>query len=247
MLLQPFALRRSGVSKYSAIPSLNQRGQSLSRVCSPQLKAIWCVASWTIVATVRAASGRAKIWLICCRRLRPPAAAPLRLDARQIVHRHAVAQQPEVADDRLARVAELRPGELQVRLPVGKDDGDQRELGRMKLETPVRPEIDERHVQPLEQRAAPLGVGRRRVVEDQVVRRRMHAESVRQLGQEPFGDFVAGERLEGPLVAGVLDLLVGRDCPKRPIPRQQQQPAVLGLRQDSPRHLDRLAVARSVT
>ena len=61
---QPLALRRSGVSKYMAIPSLNQRGQSLNRVCSPQLKAIWCVASWTIVDTVRRASGWAKIWLI---------------------------------------------------------------------------------------------------------------------------------------------------------------------------------------
>ena len=51
------ALRRSGVSKYMAMPSLNHSGQSLCRACRPQLKAIWCVASWTIVATVRTASG----------------------------------------------------------------------------------------------------------------------------------------------------------------------------------------------
>ena len=47
-----------------AMPSLNHLGQSLSRWCSPLLKAIWCVASWTIVETVPGALGLARNSLI---------------------------------------------------------------------------------------------------------------------------------------------------------------------------------------
>ena len=64
MPAQPVACPKSGVSQYMAMPSLNHLGQSLNRWCSPLLKAIWCVASWTIVETAPGALGLARNWLI---------------------------------------------------------------------------------------------------------------------------------------------------------------------------------------
>ena len=52
-----------------------------------------------------------------------------------------------------------------------------------------------------------------------------------------FGDLVAGVGLERLLVAGVFDLLVGRDRPNHAVAGQHQQPAVLGLDQQLGRSL----------
>ena len=63
----------------------------------------------------------------------------------------------------------------------------------MQIEALVLPVIGERFVQPLEQRAGPLGVRPRRVVADDIVRRGITAEAGRQLGQHLLGEFGRGE------------------------------------------------------
>ena len=79
---------------------------------------------------------------------------------------------------------------------IGEHDDTQRELGLVQLDALALPVVGERFVQPLEQRAGPLGVRPRGVVADDIVGRVIAAEAGRQLGQHLLGEFGRRERLE---------------------------------------------------
>ena len=79
--------------------------------------------------------------------------------------------------------AELGPGVLGVGRLVAEHEHRQRMLRRRHLAAALLPVGDERLLQPLQQRARPLGVGARRVVADDVVLRVMHLEPRRQLAR----------------------------------------------------------------
>ena len=156
MPLQPPAPRRSGVSKYMASPSLNHTGQSLSRVCRPQLKAIWCVALWTIVATSRTASGEVSTWLICADGAQTVATAGA-LGQAQVVHGHAIRVLGVIADERLG------PSPLAItsrRTAYRRRRGPPRGTSVPSVRSPCAPVTVKRRVKPLVQPAAPLHMAR---------------------------------------------------------------------------------------
>ena len=163
MPAQPFLRLRSGVSQYMAMPSLNHLGQSLNRWCRPLLKAIWCVASWTIVETVPGALGLARNWLMCASADRP--ARAVYRHARQIVHDHPIALHVVVAEDRVRGVAQILLRVLDIRRLIGKNDRHEAEFGLDHLKALAAPGVAECRVKPFEQRPAPLGVGPRGVVD----------------------------------------------------------------------------------
>ena len=70
-----------------------------------------------------------------------------------------------------------------VRLPVGEHQHGQRKLRLAEFQALVLPVVGECFVEPLEQRAGPLGISARRVVTHDVMRRDVNTEAGRQLGQ----------------------------------------------------------------
>ena len=128
--------------------------------------------------------------------------------AGQIVHRHPIRGQVEIADDRFARLAQIGSGILQVRLLVGENNGHQRKFRLGQLESLLRPIIRKRHVQPLEKRSAPLGIGLRRVVKNQIMLVLVVGKTSKFLGNSANMRLAISSRVKGSngaVVAGVFD------------------------------------------
>ena len=162
--------------------------------------------------------------------------------AGQVEHVDAIRAQAVEADDVAGAAGQVFAAGGVVGCAIGEHEHGQRELGLVHLEALLFPIVGERFVEPLEERAGPLGVRARRVVADDVVRRGVDAESGRQLGQQLFGEGIGRERLERRIQVLAAAKLLAFDLPQHAVVAFEKHQAVAAFDDDASFHAARPAV-----